>query len=182
MFEKELFPLLLKLGEPIYGYFSNGYWLDMGTPEKYLRLNCDLLLGETKSALSGSLTKDEVNSSKDVVIHPSAKIVGPVIIGNNCIISQEVYIKGPVVIGPDCHIGEGTTIEGAVLWKGVKLGRNATLKQCVVGNNTTIGDNAQIIDRTIAGDHVRTASDEQLKLPPLLVKCHLHCRKLNEAF
>lgn len=48
-FERGLFPLLLELGEPVYGYPFSGYWLDMGTPGKYLRLNCDLLLSKAKA-------------------------------------------------------------------------------------------------------------------------------------
>jgi len=75
-----------------------------------------------------------------------------------------VHIRGPVVIGPDCYIGEGAIIEKAVLWKGVNIGRGATLKQCVVGNNTVIGDNAQVMDRTVVSDHVRIASDKRLEL------------------
>ena len=52
MFEKGLFPRLLDIGQPVYGYNYKGYWLDMGTPEKYFSLNMDLLLSKTKSPLS----------------------------------------------------------------------------------------------------------------------------------
>jgi mannose-1-phosphate guanylyltransferase len=164
MFEKGLFPLLLELGEPIYGYSFNGYWLDMGTPEKYLQLNCDLLLGKTGSALIGGLVNDEVHSGESVVIHPSAEIIGPAIVGSNCSIGRAVHISGPVVIASNCHIGEGAIIEKTVLWKGVNIGRGASLKQCVVGNNTTIGDNAQIIDRMVVSDKVKIAGDERLEM------------------
>ena len=51
MFEKGLFPRLLELGESVYGYPFNGYWLDMGNLEKYLLLNRDLLLSKTNSPL-----------------------------------------------------------------------------------------------------------------------------------
>jgi len=160
-FEKELFPLLLKLGEPIYGYLFKGYWLDMGTPEKYLQLNCDLLLSKTKSALISSLGKNEVLSGERVIIHPSARIVGPTMIGSNCSIEQGVHIKGPVVIGTDCYIGEGTIMEEAVLWKAVNVGRGTALRRCIVGSHTTISNNAQVIDRTLVGDHVRIIGNER---------------------
>ena len=150
MFEKGLFPLLLELGEPIYGYSSSGYWLDMGTPEKYLCLNCDLLLTKAKSALIGGLSRDEVCCDKDVIIHPSAEVVGPAVIGSRCRIDQKAYIKGPVVIGPDCHIGEGASIEKAVLWRGVNTGAGVTVKQCILGTNIKIEDNGRVTNCVIA--------------------------------
>ncbi len=157
MFEKGLFPLLLELGEPVYGYPLSGYWLDMGTPEKYLRLNCDLLLSEARSPLIRGLSRDEVCYDKDVIIHPSAKIVGPAAIGSKCRIGQRAYIKGPVVIGPDCYVGEGASIERAVLWRGVNIGAGARLKQCVVGSNTKIEDNDQVINRVVTSGNTRIA-------------------------
>ena len=157
MFEKGLFPLLLELGEPVYGYPLSGYWLDMGTPEKYLRLNYDLLLSEAKSLLIQALGKDEVCCDEDVIIHPSAEIVGPAAIGSKCRIGQRVYIKGPVVMGSDCYVGEGASIESAVLWRGVNVGAGARLKQCVVGGNTKIEDNDQVINRVVTSGHTGVA-------------------------
>lgn len=45
--EREVFPLLLEQGKPVYAYPSSAYWIDMGTPEKYFRLHRDLLSGES---------------------------------------------------------------------------------------------------------------------------------------
>ena len=149
MFENGLFPLLLELGEPVYGYHFSGHWLDMGTPEKYLHLNCDLLLSKGKSALIDSLSKDEVCCDRDVIIHPSAKIVGPAIIASGCRIGRRVHIMGPVIIGPDCYIGDDASLEEAVLWRGINIGVGATLKQCVVGKDTKIKEKDQVINRVI---------------------------------
>lgn len=159
MFEKGLFPLLLELGEPIYGYSSSGYWLDMGTLEKYLCLNCDLLMTKAKSALIGGLARDEVCCDKDVIIHPSAEVMGPAVIGSRCKIDRKAHIKGPVVIGPDCHVGESASIEKAVLWSGVNTGAGVTVKRCILGTNTMIKDNDQVTNRVITieeGQHSKT--------------------------
>lgn len=157
MFEKGLFPLLLELGEPVYGYPFSGYWLDMGTPEQYLHLNCDLLLSKAKSALVNGLSKDDVCCDKDVIIHPSAEIVGPAVIGSKCRIDQKAYIKGPVVIGPDCHIGDSTSLEVAVLWEGVKIGAGVSLKQCIIGTNTKIEASDQVINGVVTPAHTKVA-------------------------
>ena len=160
MFEKGLFPLLLELGEPVYGYPFSGYWLDMGTPEKYLCLNCDLLLSKAKSALINGLSKERICCDKDVIIHPSAEIVGPAVIGSKCRIDQKAYIKGPVVIGPDCHIGDNASLEAAVLWEGVRIGAGVSLKRCIIGNNTKIETNDQVISGVVTSTHKRVAQIE----------------------
>jgi len=157
MFERGLFPLLLELGEPVYGYPFSGYWLDMGTPEQYLRLNCDLLLSKAKSALVSGLTKDEVCCDEDVIIHPSAEIVGPAVIGSKCRIDQKAHIKGPVVIGRDCHIGDSAVLEVAVLWEGVKIGAGVSLKQCIIGTNTKIEADDQASNGVVTFTHKRVA-------------------------
>jgi mannose-1-phosphate guanylyltransferase len=152
MFEKGLFPLLLKLGEPVYGYPFSGYWLDMGNPGKYLSLNCDLLLSKTSSPLF-HFSGDGVFYDHDVTIHPSAKIVAPVLIGAGCQISQLVNIKGPVVIGQNCRLEEGARIENAVLGDNVCIGANAILSQCIIGGNTSIE-----ADKQVSG-HIVTSSE-----------------------
>ncbi len=149
MFEKGLFPLMLVLGEPMYGYSSSGYWLDMGTPEKYLSLNCDILMAKAKSALIGGLTRGEVCCDNDVTIHPSAEVVGPVVIGSGCKIGRKTHLKGPVVLGPDCHVGEGADIEVAVLWRGVNIGAGVSVKQSILGTDTRLKDNEQVANRVI---------------------------------
>ncbi|MFC1930794.1 sugar phosphate nucleotidyltransferase [Chloroflexota bacterium] len=149
MFEKGLFPLLLEMGETVYGYHFDGYWLDIGTPEKYLCLNCDLLLSKVKNFLGSHLRNDEVFCDKEAVIHPSARISGPAIIASGCRISQNVHVKGPVIMAPDCYIGEGASLEESVLWQGVQIGAGAILKQCVIGSNTKIGDKEKVANRVV---------------------------------
>ncbi len=163
MFEKGLFPLLLELGEPVYGYPSSGYWLDMGTPENYLKLNYDLLLSKARCNLFDSLNQDTILLGEKCEVHPEARISAPAIIGSNVKISKGVVLKGPVVIGPDCHLGEDTVVEKAVLWKGVSIGTGAVLKQCIIGSYTTIGNNAEVINCAMVGDHINIASHERSK-------------------
>lgn len=145
MFERGLFPLLLELGEPVYGYPFRGYWLDMGTPEKYLCLNCDLLSAKVVSHLLDEVGRGGVSSGRDVFVHPSAELKGSVVIGSRCHIDQRAQIRGPVVIGDDCHIGEGARLERVILWKGVSVAAGVNLKHCVVSRNA-FDNGEQVVD------------------------------------
>ncbi len=144
MFERDVFPLLLDAGEAIYGYSSEVYWIDIGTPEKYLRLHHDLL-----NAGRGGRFECQC------FVHPSAQIKEPVIVGEDCFIDRDAVVTGPVVLGQRCHIGEGAVVEGSVLWQDCRVSRGAKLRNCVLASNCYIGDGSEVGDNCVLGDNVR---------------------------
>lgn len=159
MFEHHLFPHLLEKNVPIYSYPSNAYWIDMGTPEKYLQLHHDLLCGKITSAFCRQIIHKEAKAT----IHPTAKIEGAVVIGNGCNIGPEVQIKGPAVIGEGCRILDQTTIEGSILWHNVQVGQRATLKDCIIGDNCIIGDDSLIPQGSVISDNVVVTKGSRLE-------------------
>jgi len=145
MFERGLFPNLLDMGAPVYGYPYRGYWLDMGTPEKYFSLNVDLLLSKVTGPLVSISGQNGIYYSRDAVLHPSAVMTAPVMVDGGSRIGQGVRIKGPVVIGRDCRLEDGASIENAILWDNVTIGAGARLNQCIVSNNVTIGSSRVVV-------------------------------------
>jgi mannose-1-phosphate guanylyltransferase len=149
MFERGLFPDLLDMGKPVYGYPFRSYWLDMGTPEKYFSLNTDLLSSKTGSPLIDDSSYNGILCSPDATIHPSAVMTAPVMIGDGSRIGQGVTIRGPVVIGRDCRLEDGASVENAVLWDNVYVGAGARLSRCVISSDTRIGDHQDVIDSLV---------------------------------
>jgi len=152
MFEKGLFPRLLEMGEPVYGYPSSGYWLDMGTPRKYLTLNCDLLQSRAWSALVGfppQDCEDGVCCGRDVVIHPLAGVLGPTVIGDGSRIGKDAVVRGPAVIGTGCRIGEGASLERVVLWGDVEVGAGAAVCDCILATGVRAEEKAQLDSRVV---------------------------------
>jgi len=141
MFEHHLFPQLLDKGVPLCGYPSDAYWIDIGTPEKYLKLHHDLLkrCGE--------------KSTTQCSIHPRAQTEGDVLIGSGCYIGPRVLLEGPTTLGPGSRIEEGSQISGAVLWRNVQVGRQAILEDCIVGDNCFIGSGSFIPQGSVLGDN-----------------------------
>ena len=129
MFEKGLFPHLLDIGKPIYAYYYKGYWLDMGTPQKYFSLNMDLLSKKTRS--------------------PLVKVTAPTLIDRSCKIGTDVSIRGPVIIGKGCVIRNNASLEKAILCDNVSIGQNSQLDNCIIGSNAVIQDNSKIKDSVI---------------------------------
>ncbi len=156
--ERETFQDLLSQGEAVYAYSSAAYWLDMGTPEKYLRLNHDLLLGRAPSLFRSSGV--QTGSSR---IDPSATIEAPVLIGDGCVIGPGAAVRGPAVIGPECQIEAGAVIEGAVLWDNVSVGRRATLRNCIAASHSQIRADSEVPDNCVLGD--RAVVGKNTKIP-----------------
>jgi mannose-1-phosphate guanylyltransferase len=162
MFERYVFPLLLEKGEPILSYPSDSYWIDIGTPEKYLKLHHDLLLGKALSLSSLVDVTEGIQIGSSSTVHPSVEIKGPVLIGESCVIAQRAEIKGPAVLGPRCQVAKEATIEGAILWHNSKVGKKAILKNCIVASHSYIQEESQVLDNCVLGDNVVVERNNKL--------------------
>lgn len=162
MFEHDVFPTLLRIDLPIFAYSNPAYWIDIGTPEKYLQLNRDVLRNKSATEL-GSVAREGVTMGRECSIHPSARIEGPVVMGDNCTIGERAQLRGPTVIGSNCKIGNGAIIEGAILWQGVQLGPRVVLKNCIVADNCHIEADSCIEDCSVLSDNVTVADNTRLE-------------------
>ena len=153
MFENYLFPQLLEMGEPILGYPSDAYWIDIGTPEKYLKANHDLLLQRGNR---------DIQTEGQSQFHPTAQIEGPMLIAEGCIIAEGAKLKGPAVLGPHCEIGMGAVVEGAVLWHHSRVGEKAVLKNCIVCSHSYVERGSHVPDNCVLGEGVTVASGQIL--------------------
>jgi mannose-1-phosphate guanylyltransferase len=154
MFEHDVFPPLLEKGQAIYGYPFQDYWIDMGAPDKYLKLQHDLL----RRYVGDKGVKFEGES----FVHSSAQIDGPAIIGKACFIDRNARIRGPAVLGTRCRVEEGAVLEGVTLWHDCQTGKRAKLRNCLVASRCYIGEESEILDDCILGDDVRVGKGSKL--------------------
>ena len=128
-FEREVFPALV--GNGLYGWQADGYWIDIGTPERYLEATYDLLAGRVESTLP---ERDETDS---LVYDPS------IVAGARV---------GPLsVVGEHCSLGDRSTIERSVLHADVLVGHEARVIESVVAEGVRIGDGAIVGPDAIVG-------------------------------
>jgi len=147
MFERDIFPTLLSEGKPVFGYATDAYWIDTGTPEQYLQLNRDLMFGKSVQV---DFRPDEIRINEGASVNPQAKLTGPILVDGACSVGEDAQIKGPVTIGTGCTIKDGAIIENSILWQNVTIGERATLKDCIVASNSYIDNNACVECATIA--------------------------------
>ncbi len=158
--ERETFPLLLSQEEPVYAYSSDSYWMDMGTPEKYLQLHRDLLNGKCRQRIL--VPGEEVLIGEYSDIHPEAQIEGTAVIGAHCAIGRGVRLVGPVVIGDNSVIREDCVIEDSVIWNNARIGPGAHLKTAILGENCCF-NSGSACQEAVLGDNVTVNSDCKLE-------------------
>jgi mannose-1-phosphate guanylyltransferase len=128
--EREVFPELVDNG--LYGFLFDGYWIDIGTPERYLEATYDLLSGRVESELP---RRDETAS----------------LVYDGCITSGARI--GPLsVLGRHCSVGDHSVVERSVLHDSVLVGHECEIVESVLAEGARVGDGARIGPDAIVGD------------------------------
>jgi mannose-1-phosphate guanylyltransferase len=153
MFEKGLFPRILELGLPVFGYPHRGYWLDVGTPKSYFTVNMDMLSSRLKSPFAANSDPGGIQYGPNAVVDPAAVVTGPALIGDGCRIGRGARVKGPVVMGPDCRIEAGAGISESILWDGVNIGAGASLSRCIIASGSSVPAGAEMVDAVMTASH-----------------------------
>ena len=154
MFERGLFPALLEMGLTVYCFRSRAYWMDLGTPQNYLRLHHDALLGGAAVQPDGDLLREGVWVGVGCRIAPDVRLQPPVVLGPGCTLASGARVLGPAVLGPGCAIGEGAVVDGALLWSGVQVGARATLSRCILARDVRIGEGVTVGSECVLAEGV----------------------------
>jgi NDP-sugar pyrophosphorylase family protein len=150
-FERGLFPALLRQKRPMVAYVSEGYWIDIGTPQKYLQVHQDILHKRFRPSVelfSSERTGRGLGSPK---IAASAQVDENTIMDWDVEIGEEARIISSS-IGEHCVIGNHALVEGSVIWPGTIIGEHARLVGCVVGGKCQVGRHAVISRGVVLGD------------------------------
>ena len=149
-FGQELFPELVRLGLPVYGYVMDGYWCDIGDVRAYLQAHADALEGRihVEGLLPGP---GRVAQLPGASVDRSAVLEGPCLIGPNARVHAGARVGPCTVIGAGCIIGEGASVKRSVLWPGSRLMRGAQARGCVLAAGAVLGEGAQAYEESVLG-------------------------------
>jgi mannose-1-phosphate guanylyltransferase len=151
--EREVFPRLV--GNGLYGLRLEGYWMDIGTPERYLQASWDILEGTVETEVT-------VASEDAVLVEDGAEVadgsaVGPrAVVGRGTTIADDARVSESVLLA-GCRIGAGAEIRGSILAPGVEVGDGAAIEDGAV-----IGERARIAPGARAGAGARIGPDEDV--------------------
>lgn len=149
--EREYFPSLIAGGETFIAHVNRGYWIDIGTPDKYRQAHRDIM--------TGRYTAPPFDAAPNTaVIAPDARIEDGAVVESPCFIDAGAVIKrgariGPFsVVGAHCHIAEGAVVDGAIVWPNTWVDAEARLGAVLVGRRCHIGRSVVLADGAILGD------------------------------
>jgi mannose-1-phosphate guanylyltransferase / phosphomannomutase len=152
-FERQLFPELLEQGEPIYGYISDRYWIDIGKPTQYQSAHEAILRNEVAVRVFGARSDRGVRIGENAKIDKTVKLLGPAIIGKEVSIGAETKIKDYTVLGEGVVVGQECSIAQTIVWEGTRIGSHVSLNGCIIGFNCVIEDNVTIGSGVVLADN-----------------------------
>ncbi len=152
-FERQLFPGLLEAGERMFAKVTDAYWMDIGSPAKYLQAHRDILNEEVSVALDAKQKEKGIWIGGSSTVNQHAKLHGPLLVGRHVNIHSGATINAYSVIGDSVRVSEGAMIEGSVVHRNSLIGRDVRLKDCIIGENCIIEDYAEIGTGVVLADY-----------------------------
>jgi mannose-1-phosphate guanylyltransferase len=133
--EREVFPRLVGAG--LYGIRLEGYWIDIGTPERYLEANWDILEGRVETV---------------------TRVDDPAMVAADCEVSSSAELRAPCVVGPHSRIGSDALIERSVLLEGCVVGDGAKVVSSILSGGVTVERGAEL-EGAVIGEDERVAAE-----------------------
>jgi mannose-1-phosphate guanylyltransferase len=130
--ERETFPALIEAGALVMGYHEQAYWLDVGTPQAFVRGSCDLVLGRLPApAVPGP--------------------AGPRLLLDGASVAADASVDGGTVVGAGARVLSGATVFGSVLFDSATVGEGAVVRDSILGRGAVVAPGA-VLDEAVVGD------------------------------
>ncbi|HEX8862365.1 MAG TPA: sugar phosphate nucleotidyltransferase [Actinomycetes bacterium] len=152
-FAGDIFPKLLELGVPLYGFVVDGYWEDVGNLEAYQRAHQDILDGRVHLDLGGFEVRPGLWLGEGAEVDPDARLDGPVLIGDFAKVERNAHLREYSVIGNGVVVKSGATLHRAIVHDNAYIGPGASLRGCVVGRSADVKRAGRVEDGVVVGDN-----------------------------
>ena len=157
--ERSFFPSFIERGETFLASIYRDYWIDIGTPEKYMRVHRDIMDGRyAMPPFNGKPGLAWVSPTARV--DSGARLEGPLFVDDGCEVKAGARLGPYTVLGKNCHVEEDANVSGAILWAHSHIGREASVADVILGRSGRIGRNSTLRggvlgDETAIADYSR---------------------------
>jgi mannose-1-phosphate guanylyltransferase len=148
--EREVWPRLV--GDGLYGFPSESYWLDIGTPARYLQGTFDIIEGNVETAVRERLGSDWLAIDERAEVRGRA--IPPAVLERGVRVAEGAHVGSLAVLGADVTVGAGSVVERAVILDGTQIGEGCELRNCIVAAGCRVGNATKITGGAVLGEDV----------------------------
>jgi mannose-1-phosphate guanylyltransferase/phosphomannomutase len=163
-FSSQLFPLLLEMGRPLYGFVLDGYWQDIGNLDQYRQANFDALDEKVRLNVPGIRLRGNVWVGEGVEVEDLSAIEGPAFVGNYSRIAGEATVGEYSVLGSSVTLRDGARTTRSVVDSSTHVGRSSILEGAILGRSCDIRSHVHVHEGVAIGDEV-TIGAESVVMP-----------------
>jgi mannose-1-phosphate guanylyltransferase / phosphomannomutase len=163
-FSKELFPLLLEMGRPLYGYVCDGYWQDIGNLDQYRQANFDALDEKVRLKIPGIRLRRNIWIGEGVDVDDLDGIDGPAFLGNYTRVAPGATVGPYSVLGASVTLRENARTDRSVIDASTYLGRSSLVEGAILGRNCDVRSHVRIHEGVAIGDEV-TLGEQSVIMP-----------------
>ncbi len=153
-FSKELFPLLLEMGRPLYGHVCEGYWQDIGNLDQFRQANFDALDELVELEIPGIRLRGNVWIGEGVEVDDLDRIEAPAFIGNHCRIAPDATVGPYSVLSASVTLRERARTERSVIDSSTHIGRSALVEGAILGRSCDVRAHVHVQEGAAIGDEV----------------------------
>ena len=157
--ERSYFPSLVERREAFVAYIYDGYWIDIGTREKYIEVHRDIMDGRFATAPFLGLPAPRVSVAPDAIVEDGATLEGPCFIDEGAVVKSGARVGPYSVIGRQTHVEGNASIEGSILWPHCRVNREASIRDAILGFHCHIGQRAAVGGGAVLGDNTTLTDD-----------------------
>ena len=153
--EREVWPRLV--GEGLYAVADrDAYWLDIGTPDRYLKATADILSGAVKSEAGSRLDGHGIALGEGCSVE--GELIGPSVLGDNCSVAAGATVGPGAALGDGVEVASGAKIEASAVLDGCRIGAGAQIDDAILSPGAEVGAGAQISEQSVVGPRVKVAA------------------------
>jgi mannose-1-phosphate guanylyltransferase len=158
--EREVFPRLV--GQGLYGHALDGYWMDIGTPDRYLQASWDILEGRVRTGAGDRVDGAGLLVEDGAGVDPAATVQPPALLEAGVTVGPEASIGARAVIARGSEVGEGAVVASSVVLRRSTIGSGAAITDSILAPGVQIGKGARIGPDAVIGEGARVNAGVEL--------------------
>lgn len=123
-----------------------------------------------KNLIANYKDRDDVFVGVGTQIHPSVDIVGPAIIGENCIINHAAFLREGVILGDNVHVGHAVELKHSIILNNTFIAHLNYVGDSIIGNSVNISGGAILANFRLDKQNISVKTPDGLKIDTGLQK------------